>query len=111
MQPQGLRNLCPNRKGRVERRHRILEDHSNLRPTYLAHVLGALVQQILPVKQNLPAHDPTSWLWEQPHDGEAGHGLTGAGLSDDAQGFTVLHGKTGAIDRLHHPTASVNVRP
>jgi hypothetical protein len=44
MQPQGLRNLRPDRKGRVERCHRILEDHGNLRPTYLAHFLGALVQ-------------------------------------------------------------------
>src|SRR5262245_14175229 len=50
MQPQGLGNLCPDRKGRVERHHWILEDHGNLRPTYLAHVLCALLEEIRPVK-------------------------------------------------------------
>src|ERR1041384_3932163 len=65
MEPQGLGNLRPGRKGRVERRHGVMEDHGNLRPTYLAQVFSALVQQILPVKQNLPAHDPTSRFREQ----------------------------------------------
>src|SRR5262249_58684379 len=50
VQPQGLSNLHPDRKGRVERRHGILEDHGNLRSTYLAHVFSALLQEILPVK-------------------------------------------------------------
>ena len=47
MQPQRLGNLRSDRKGRVERRHRILEDHGNLRPTYLAHFLCTLLEEIL----------------------------------------------------------------
>src|SRR5262249_34257373 len=63
MQPQGLGNLCPNSKGRVERRHGVLEDHGNLRPTYLAHVLRTFLKEILSVKYNFSADDAASRLW------------------------------------------------
>jgi hypothetical protein len=111
VQPQRLGNLCPNSRGRVERRHRVLEDHGNLRPTYLAHFLRTLVEEILSVKYNLSAYDAASRLREQAHDREAGQRLPGAGFPDNPERFATLYAKASAIDRLHHPTAGVYARP
>jgi hypothetical protein len=68
MQAQRLGNLHADGKGRVERGHGVLQDHGDLCPAHLAHVLGAHPQQILAIKANFPAHNAATRLREQAHN-------------------------------------------
>ena len=109
MQAQRLGNLHAHGKGRVERSHGILQNHGDLCPAQLAHLLGTLVQQIFAVKENFSADNAAARLRHQAHNGQAGHRLARAGLADNPQGFAPLHGKAGAIDGFHHATPGVYV--
>jgi hypothetical protein len=55
VQAQAFRDLLADREERVERRHRLLEDHRDVRAANAAHLLLGLLQQIVAVEQDAPA--------------------------------------------------------
>jgi hypothetical protein len=74
-----LGDLHPDRHDRVERGHRVLEDHRDVAPTQLGHAVPGLLEEVPPAVPHL-AGDRDAAGGQQPHDGEGGDGLAAAGL-------------------------------
>src|ERR1700677_3665271 len=72
MHDDGFGDLLAHRIERVERRHRLLEDHRDGRAAQTAHLALALRQQVLAVKADRPAHLRVA---QQPKDRQCGHAL------------------------------------
>ena len=80
-----LRDLVPDREHRVQRRHRILEDHCDLTPADVAELLLRQRQEIsLPVAR-LATNDAAGRLRDQAEHGHHRDALPRAGLADDAE--------------------------
>ena len=72
MQADGLGNLLPHRKDRIERGHRLLEDHRNIRPAHALHLRRAQLVEIdnlavTAAQQQGVAGDLSARLFEQAH--------------------------------------------
>src|SRR5208283_5751095 len=93
MQADGLANLAADGEDRVERGHRLLEDHRDARAAYVAHLEVAQLQQILILENYFAAHD-TRRLGQQPHDREHARRLARSRLTDNAEQLARLDGKT-----------------
>jgi hypothetical protein len=78
-------HLAADRQHRVQRRHRVLEDHRDAPAAQTPHLLFVELQQVLPVEQDLAAGD-LGIAGQQPHDGGDQRGLAAAGLAHDAHG-------------------------
>ncbi len=98
MQLQGFANLEANRQHRVERRHRILEDHGDPVAPDLADFVVVKLEQIASVELNFPGHhlarragDETN----QRHDADA---LPTTALADDCQGLAFIQRIRNTID-------------
>jgi hypothetical protein len=90
MQANGLCNLVSNGVDRVEGRHGILEDHSNLPAPNLPHFSLRQGQEILALKKNGPPIDFAGRSRDQAHDGKGCHRLAATGLANDAHDLPVL---------------------
>ncbi len=77
---QGLHHLLADREHRIERGHRLLEDHRDVAAALLAHLLFGEVEQVLAFEQDLALRDLPG-LGEQAHDRERRHRLAAAGFS------------------------------
>ena len=85
---QRLHQLQPDRQYRVQRRHRLLEDHRDVAAAHLAHLLVVEFQQIAALEHDTALDDPRRVRRQQPHDREGGHGLARAAFADDGDDFT-----------------------
>ena len=88
---------------RIERRHRLLEDHGDF--------LGADARRVRrlssgirsrPCQQDLPLDDAAGRHGDQLQDAHGGDGLAAAGLADDADGFAAADRDVDAVDGAHH---------
>jgi hypothetical protein len=70
-------------KHRIERAHRLLEDHGNAATPDAAHRAGAASGEIDPVEQDR-AVETGQIVRQQPQDRKARDGLAAAALADDA---------------------------
>src|SRR3954452_14854254 len=94
---EGLANLPPYGQHRVQRRHRILEDHRDLAPSDRAQLAIAQPDQVTAVEDRAPRrHAPGSR--QQAEDRERGHALTAAGLADDAERLARCDVERDAVD-------------
>jgi hypothetical protein len=84
MRRDRLNHLRVDAQDRVQRHHRILEDHRNAPATQAAHLLLRQFRKVDAVKQDLAAADPSGRL-DQAHDRESGHRLARAGFADEAE--------------------------
>ncbi len=75
MQPDGLANLAADSEDRIQRRHRLLENHRDPRAANVAHLGLAQLQEILILEDYFAAHDSRR-LGQQPHDRKHAGGLT-----------------------------------
>ena len=87
--PVRLDDLRADRVVRVHRGQRILEDHRHLVAAQLADRLRGRRDQLLAVQPDL-AGDLGVARVVQAEDAEAGDGLAGAGLADDAERAAAL---------------------
>ena len=101
MQPHGFRDLIADRHDRVERGHRLLEDHRDLVAADAAHLLLRKAGEILAAIEQLAADDAAGALGEQPDDRERGHALAAAGLADQPERLAILDVEGDAVDRAH----------
>ena len=95
---QGLHHLLADREDRVERGHRLLEDHRDVAAADLAHLLGREREQVAPVEGDAALRHPPG-LGEQAHDRERGDRLAAAGLADDRDDFAPIDRIGNALDR------------
>ncbi len=82
---QALDDLVAHPVDRIERRHRLLEDHGERGSAQILHLGTALLQEVLAGEQHFAAGAPAGRLLHEPHHGERGHALAAAGLTDDAE--------------------------
>ena len=96
MDADALHHLAPDRKHRVQGRQRILKNHRELIATNLIQLLFRHRKQLLAVKQHRSVNDraPTA---QKPHNGQRGHALSTAGLSDNADDLALIHMKAHMI--------------
>ncbi len=89
-------NLIADRIDRVERRHRLLEDHPDHAAADLPQALRRHRQQVFAIEQQRP-RDPRLGR-QQPEHRHGRHRLAGAGFADDGQRFA---GMEVEIDAVH----------
>ena len=78
MDRQRLGDLQPDREQRVERRHRLLEDHRDVAAADLAHLLVVEVEQVAAVEHDAALRDAAGEARQQPHHGERRNRLSRA---------------------------------
>ena len=97
---QRLHHLLADGQHRVERGHRLLEDHRDVAAAPLAHLLLGEVEQVLPLEQDLALGDAAGF-GEQAHDRERGDRLAAAGLAHDGDDLAPVDGVGNAFDRAN----------
>src|SRR5581483_4614824 len=98
---QRLRHLVADGEERVQRGHRVLQDHRDALAPHPAHLAVGFLQQVLALEEHLAAGDPRRGR-QQPQDGEGECALSGAGLAHDAEGAAGLESERHVVDRAHH---------
>jgi hypothetical protein len=92
-----LDDLVADRVGRIERGHRLLEDHGEPRTAQVAQLGRRDLQEVAALELDLAA-DRRVLRRQQPHDGERGHALAASRLADQAERAAALQGKVDAVD-------------
>src|SRR5882757_609941 len=96
-----LGDLLADPHHRVQRGHRILEDHPDLFTTYLVQVPFRGVEEVGALEGHRSADDPARRLGDQPEHRHHGDALAGAGFADHAEDLALIHGEADAVDRAH----------
>ncbi len=94
-----LDDLVSDGEARIERGHRLLEDHRQPVAAQVAQGLVGHFQQIEAVEADR-AGDLGGMFRQQPHDGERGYALAAAGFTDQTQRGAVGHAEIDAVDRV-----------
>ena len=100
--------LVANGEGRVQARHRLLENHADAVAAQLGHAAMRELQQVHAVEQDAVAGADRP-LRQEPHQRQRGKGLAAAGLADDAQRFAHVDGEVDLLDRVQHSRRERNV--
>ena len=101
MDLQRLFDLKADREDRVQRGHRLLEDHRDVAAADFAHLLVVEIEQRAAVEYDAAFRDFRGQARQQPHDRERGHRFAGAGLADDGDHFAAVDGEADALDGAH----------
>src|SRR4029450_5465469 len=96
----GLINLIADLVVRVERGHRVLEDHRDLLAPDRAHLVGRERQQILALEDDL-AVDHGLFAVNETHHREERDALAGSGLAHHAKGLARQQRERHAVDGFH----------
>ena len=99
MAQDGLDDLVADGEARIERGHRLLEDHRQPVAAQVAQGLVGHLEQIEAVEPDR-AGDLGRVFRQQPHDGERRHALAAAGFADQAERRAVGDAEVDAIDRV-----------
>src|SRR5207253_2857823 len=83
---------------RVERSHRLLEDHRDFGASDLSHLLRVELGEIPTLEENA-AGGNLAWIIDQPHDAEGGDAFATARLSNETHDLAGLDRERDAIDR------------
>src|SRR5262245_23521714 len=110
VEAQGLRDLLAHREHGIERGHGLLEDHGDLLPPDLPHLVGGHVDEVLPAVDDLALHDLAGRLGDELHHAERRHRLAAAGLAHHAQGLALLNVEVHAVHGAHHAFVREEVR-
>ena len=100
----GLDHLRVDAQDRVQRHHRVLEDHRDVAAAKPAHVLIGQPGNIAALEQDLAGHDPARRV-DQAEQGEAGDGLARPALADQAHHLPALDGERHVVDGAYDPGA------
>src|SRR5205814_5988469 len=95
-----LADLRPDLVDRVQRRHRVLEDHRDLGAADVAEAALRLRDQVLALVEHLALEARIRPAGEA-EDRHRGHALTGAGLADDPEDLAAVEREIDAVDRAY----------
>jgi len=109
VQDQRLADLAADGHDRVERGHRLLENHGNLVAADGAHRRLIEPDQVDAVETCRAADDAAGRIRHQPQDRERRHALAATRLADDRQGLAAGERERHAVHGLHQPVAGVEV--
>ena len=93
-------DLQADRQHRIERRHRLLEDHRDLAAAHLAQVRGRAARGC---RGRCQRTAPSTWpgAWTRPHDRAQRDALARAGFADEAQNLARHDVETDVVDGGH----------
>src|SRR5438477_5987149 len=102
MLAQHLADLEADGEHRIQRAHRLLEDHRDLRAAQLLHLARSDSEEVAATVEN-PARraDARILLGQQAHHGERGDRLAAARLADQRHGAAHRHIEADALHRVH----------
>ena len=100
MAHQRLVDLPPDRHQRVQRGHRLLEDHRQPGAAQIGHLGFGEAEQIAPLEDDAVGAEFGRRRFQQAHEGERGQRLAAAAFADQAEGFAVAQLEGDAVDRL-----------
>ena len=98
MPQQAFDDLLADREGRVERGHRLLEDHRHGVAAQVLHVACRGTDQLAALEADRAAADAPGRIGHQAHDRERGHALAAARLADDGERLARLDREADAVD-------------
>ena len=101
MAVQHLGQLAADGEHRIERAHRILEDHGHACAADLARLRFAQRQEIGAVEGHRIGGDLAGRLGNQAHDRQRRHALAAAAFADQAQDLAFLEVEGDTVDRAH----------
>jgi hypothetical protein len=103
--PQRLGHLTADRVHRIERGHRLLEDHADAIAAQLAVFRIRQAHQLAAVETDAAADDGA--VRQQAHQGEGGNRFAAAGFADEPQRLAALQRETDAAHGLRGTAAGV----
>ena len=103
VQPDHFGDLVADPHHRVERGHRLLEDHRDAIAADLPHLGLVELEQIGAFEHHGAADDPARRIGHQPHDRQRGHALAAAGFADDRERLAAANHERNVVDRLEQP--------
>ena len=103
MQANRFGDLVADPHHRVERGHRLLENHRDAVAADRAHLGLVEAEQVGAFEHHGAADDPARRIGHQPHDRQRGHALAAAGLADDRQRLAAADAERDVVDRLEQP--------
>ena len=98
--PDRLGDLVADPVDRVQRRHRVLEDHPELGAAVLLHLGVRHLQQVGALVDHL-ALEVRVHIAREAHQRHRRDALAGAGLADDPEHLAALELERDAVDRAH----------
>ena len=107
--PDRLDHLLLDGEHRVQARHRVLEDHRDVPPAELAHVVLRQGHEVEAVEQDRPPSIRPAGFGQQPHDREVRHALAAARLADEAERLARLELERDAVHGMDR--ALVGTKP
>ena len=106
---QRLGDLAADLHDRVERGHRVLEDHRHLRAPDRAHLLLGVSGDVGALVVHVAVADHVA-LGQQPHDRAGQDRLARARLAHDAEGLAAVEAEGHAVHRSHGSPLGQEVR-
>ena len=97
---QNFAHLAANGQHRIQRRHRVLENHRNLTAANPPHLLRRFLRQVIAAKANAAAGN-FAIIAQQLENRFTGDALTASGFSDNADQFPGVQRKTDATHRVY----------
>ena len=109
VQTKTLAHLLADLIDRVQGGHRILEDHRDVVTANVLHLFLGHLEDRTTAIANVAALDLSRRHRDKTHDGHGGHGLTGAGLTDDAQGLAAIERVGDTVDSANNAILGVEI--
>jgi len=109
--PRRLADLHADGEHRVQRAHRVLQDHGDLAAPDVLHLVLALREEIVAVEQHLAAEDARRGPGYQPDQGKARHALARARLAHEAERLALADAERHAVHGLDGAPPRDDVRP
>jgi hypothetical protein len=98
-----LADLPPDGQERVQRGHRLLEDHRNVVAADRLHLHFAEIEQIAAIEMDGAADNTSRRARDQPQDGKRRDAFPAAALADDPKRLTTLDVVRHTVNRPHGP--------
>jgi hypothetical protein len=108
MAPHRLCHLVSDREHRIERSHRLLEDHRHAIAANGFEIPDGQMQHVLLTKRHSPARDTRRLGRQQAHHRERGHGFAAAALAHEAQCHPAPNREADAVDDVHARSAEAD---
>ena len=100
MQKDHLADLVAHGFHRVQRGHRVLEDHGDFLAADRPHLLIAQLEEVLSLEKHLAAQHLCRRVRQNPKDAQRRRGLARAGLTHEAQRFAFAHMQVKTVHRV-----------
>src|SRR5581483_8746996 len=104
-----LHQLHADAEDRIERGHRLLENHADVVATDLADGLVIELQQIASLEEDLAGHDFSRWIRNETEHAQRRDALSRPGFADQPEHFALVDRQVDAIDGLGHSGFGVEV--